>query len=168
MDVIVAANIDWGIGYEGTQPLVVPEDRKHFQALTRGGTIIVGRRTLADFPGGRPLKNRRNIIISANPFLSVEGAEVAHSAKEALELTRDDEKVFLCGGASVYKMLLPCCERAYVTRILAEAPADRFFPDLEAVEDWSLAGQSEELASESGVRYRFETYVNRRKEPDNG
>ena len=85
MDAIVAVYSDWGIGADGTQPVVLKADRAHFVALTKGRTVIVGRRTLADFPGGRPLKNRRNIVITRQN-ITIDGAETAHSAAEAASL----------------------------------------------------------------------------------
>ena len=85
MDAIVAVYSDWGIGADGTQPVVLKADRQHFVELTRGKTVIVGRRTLADFPGGRPLKGRRNIVLTRQE-ISIDGAEIAHSAQEAAEM----------------------------------------------------------------------------------
>ena len=85
MDAVVAVYEDWGIGCGGTQPIVVPADRKHFREVTGTGTVIVGRRTLADFPGGKPLKNRLNIVLTRSGQ-SVEGALTAASVEEALAL----------------------------------------------------------------------------------
>lgn len=156
MDIVVAADLNWGIGYGGTQSLVVPEDRRHFRLITGNGTVIVGRRTLMDFPGGKPLKNRRNIILSRDQDFKVEGGEVAHSVQEALELAAED-KTFICGGESVYRAFLPLCERAYVTRIYARPISDAFFPNLEELPQWRLAdpGQMREY---EGLKYSFQIW----------
>ena len=157
MELVVAADKNWGIGFEGTQNLVVPEDRKHFRAVTGHGTVIVGHRTLLDFPGGRPLKNRRNIVLTRDPDLAVEGAEVAHSVEEALELAKNDPEVFVIGGESVYRALFPYCQRAYVTRIDAAPDADAFFPNLEADPAWRLTDPGEAREHE-GLKYRFQVW----------
>jgi len=161
MDLIVAVDANWGIGCKGTQNLVVPEDRRHFRDLTAGCTVIAGRKTLLDFPNGKPLKNRRNIILTGDPNFTVEGAETAHSTEELFAMLDEGEKAFVIGGASVYRQLYPYCERAYVTHILASPEADRFFPDLNADDDWLAADISPVYDSASGLQYRFITYENR-------
>ena len=83
MEAIVAVYSDWGIGSGGTQPVVLKADRAHFKELTMGAAVIVGRKTLGDFPGGRPLKGRHNIVVSRQE-LEIEGAELVHSTEEAL------------------------------------------------------------------------------------
>lgn len=157
LEIVVAADLNWGIGFKGTQNLVVPEDRRHFREVTGHGTVIVGRRTLLDFPGGRPLKSRRNIVLTHDSGFSVDGADIAHSVSEALELAENDEKIFVIGGESVYRALLPYCSRAHVTRIEAAPVSDAFFPDLEALPDWRLTdpGQCRE---HEGLRYSFQIW----------
>lgn len=87
MDAIVAVYSDWGIGAEGTQPIVIPEDRRHFAKLTRGAAVIVGRRTMEDFPGGKPLKDRENLVITRHAD-EIEGATIVRTAKDAVEATK--------------------------------------------------------------------------------
>lgn len=157
LEIVVAADENWGIGYKGTQNLVVPEDRRHFREITGHGTVIVGRRTLLDFPGGRPLKNRRNIVLTRDESFSVEGADAAHSIEEALELCEHDAEVFVIGGESVYRALLPYCSKAHVTRLYASPEADAFFPDLERSPDWRLTDPGEPKDHE-GLRYTFQTW----------
>lgn len=159
MDLIVAVTRDWGIGYGGTQPIVIPEDRKRFREITGDGAVIVGRKTLADFPGGRPLKNRRNIVLSTDPVLTVEGAEVAHTLREALDAAETAARVFVIGGAAVYTQFLPYCRFAYVTWIDAQPVSDTFFPNLDADVRWrlrSVDGRGEH----AGMAYQFRTYEN--------
>lgn len=156
MEIVVAVYSDWGIGCDGTQPLVIPADRKHFREITGSDTVIVGRRTLADFPGGRPLKGRENIILSASGA-QVEGAVTVLSADEAAELAKTRERVFVIGGASVYRALLPLCHTAHVTKIDAAPKSDVFFENLDASPEWEETDSSPEYEHE-GVKYRFVTY----------
>lgn len=156
MDAIVAIYDDWGIGANGTQPVAVAADRRFFRNTTKGATVIVGRKTLQDFPGGRPLPNRRNILLTRQE-LHMEGVEVAHSTREALELAGGDEKVFVIGGGSVYAELLPLCSRVYVTRVHAIPDSDTFFPNLDADPGWKMT-QVLESGEEYGVRYEMCVY----------
>ena len=158
MNLIVAVDGAWGIGYEGTQPFVIPDDRRFFRETTKGKTVIVGRKTMADFPGGNPLKNRRNIVVSSNPELNIEGAEIAHTVSELFELIGDDE-AFVIGGESVYRLLLDYCKNAYVTQIFGTFDADRFFPNLDEMENWHMA-EAGEMKEHEGVKYRFVRYEN--------
>lgn len=155
MEAIVAVFEDWGIGAEGTQPLVIAADRARFRTLTGGGTVIVGRKTLADLPNGKPLKNRRSIVLT-HRSAPIDGALVAHSAEEAAALAGDD--AFVIGGASVYRALLPYCTRVRVTKIFANLQSDRYFPNLDADDAWRVE-QAGEVLSEDGVRYQFVDYI---------
>lgn len=160
MDAIVAVYADWGIGRDGTQPLALSADRKHFRALTGQGTVILGRRTLEDFPGGRPLKSRRNIVLTRRPG-GIEGAETAESVEAALALASGDAPCFVIGGQSVYRALLPYCERAFVTKIGACPLSDVFFPDLDRDPAWRLEEEGPEL-EEAGVLYKFAIYARKK------
>ena len=156
IEAIVAVNRDWGIGAHGTQSVVLHADRKHFREVTRGAAVIVGRKTLADFPGGKPLPGRRNIVLTRGD-LTIDGAEVAHTVEEALALA-GDTRCLVIGGASVYRALLPHCERIHVTKIDACPPSDSFFPDLDASPEWEIEHKSDEM-DENGVRFRFVDYI---------
>jgi dihydrofolate reductase len=153
MDAIVAVYKDWGIGANGTQPIVIPEDRKHFQELTEGAAVIVGRRTFEDFPGGRPLKNRVNIVLSRRDT-EIEGATVAHSVEEALNLAKKYPRVFVIGGESIYNEFLSYCEKIYITKIAAKPESDAFFPNLDFSMDWCCERMGPEMEYE-GIKYRF-------------
>ena len=137
MDLIVAVYDDWGIGRDGTQPVALSADRKFFREVTRGATVIVGRRTLADFPGGRPLPNRMNIVLTRQN-VQIPGVTVCHSPEEAAELTKDHEKVFVIGGGSIYKQMLSMCSKAYITKVHAAPESDTFFPNLDEDPGWEL------------------------------
>ena len=158
MEAVVAVYSDWGIGAQGTQPLVVPADRVRFRELTTGHAVIVGRKTLGDFPGGRPLKNRHNIVIT-RPNSTIDGAEVVHDMEEAMELAKAHDRCFVIGGASVYEALLEYCDTAFVTKTYVEPAADRFFPNLDQLPNWQIAEQSE-IFEENGVTYQYIDYIN--------
>lgn len=156
MDAIVAVYSDWGIGDGGTQPVVLKADRRHFRSLTDGSAVIVGRKTLADFPGGKPLANRFNIVVSRQG-INVDGALVVHSTGEALDAAEDFEQCFVIGGASVYMQFFNYLERVYVTKIDIEPQSDSFFPNLDRNPEWECVAQ-EPWEEENGIRYCFCTY----------
>ena len=153
MDAIVAVYDDWGIGADGTQPVALSADRKFFRNVTKAATVIVGRKTMLDFPGGRPLPNRRNIVLTRQD-LQINGVEIAHSTQEALEISQEDEKVFVIGGGSVYAEMLPLCRKVYVTKIHAIPDSDTFFPNLDEDPQWKLM-EVVESGEEYGVRYEM-------------
>ena len=122
---------------------------------TVGKTVILGHKTLDTFPGGKPLKDRRNIVLSHRD-LDVPGAEIAHSFDEAAALGGDDAIVI--GGASVYMALLSRCDRVYVTKVDADPDADSFFPNLDDNPDWRIESESETF-EENGLKFRYVDYV---------
>ena len=154
MDAIVAVYSDWGIGADGTQPVVLRADRQRFVELTRGRTVIVGRRTLADFPGGRPLKGRRNIIITRQD-IAVAGAEVAHGVQEAARLCVGD--AIILGGQSVFREFMPLTDRVFLTKIICCPQSDSYFENLDESPEWRVADQGEALR-EGDIEYRFMCY----------
>ena len=156
MNLIVAVDKNWAIGRDGDQLIYIPEDLKHFKALTTGHPVILGRKTLATFPGGRPLKGRRNLILSRDPAFAPEGAEVFPDLDHLLSAAPADS--FVIGGASVYRTLLDRCDTAYITRIDASFPADKYFPDLDADPRWQIKEISETMEHE-GISFRYYTYT---------
>jgi len=160
MNAIVAVFSDWGIGCGGTQQIVLPEDRQFFKQMTEGGVVIAGRRTFEDF--NKPLPNRRTIIITQNREYKVPGAAVVHTIDELrseLHGVQDSSKVFVIGGESIYRLLLPFCSYAYVTKLDTAPQSDTFFPNLDEHPDWSLDNCGETLES-GGVRYCICGYIN--------
>ena len=155
MNVIVAVDQNWAIGKDGDQLVYLSEDLKRFKSLTTGHPVILGRKTLATFPGGRPLKGRRNLILSRNTDFAPEGAEV-FSDVETLRAAAPED-AFVIGGASVYRQLLPWCDTAYVTKIDRAFPADCHFPDLEQDPAWERTEESAPL-EQDGIVYRYVTY----------
>ena len=159
MDAIVAVYADWGIGDGGTQPVVLKADRAHFRQLTEGNAVIVGRKTLSDFPGGRPLKNRFNIVVTRQD-IRIEGAQVVHSTEEALAAAAEHPRCLVIGGASVYQQFYPHYDRVFLTKIDLTPHSDSFFPNLDADPAWVCTDEGEWL-EEDGLRYCFCTYERR-------
>ena len=158
MQAIVAVDQNWAIGQDGDQLCYLPPDLKRFQRRTTGHPVLLGRKTLATFPGGRPLKNRRNLILSRNEGFCCEGAEVLSSLDALCAAAPED--AFVIGGGSVYRALLEKCSAVYVTKIQAAFPADTFFPDLDRLPEWYAAEEGEAL-EQDGIRYRYVTYRRR-------
>ena len=161
LEAIVAVYADWGIGLKGTQPVVLKADRKHFREVTGGDAVIVGRRTMEDFPGGKPLKGRHNIVVTRQP-LAIEGAQVVHSTEEALDAAAEQGRCLVIGGASVYEQFFPWLEKIHITKIDLTPESDRWFPDLDAEADW-VCTQQGPWQEEGGVRYCFCTYERQKK-----
>ena len=165
MNLIAAVDQNWAIGRDGDQLCYIPADLKRFQAFTVGHAVILGRRTLATFPGGRPLKGRRNLILTHDPAFSLEGAEAFHSVEELLSNSPED--AFVIGGASIYKALLPACDTAYITKVGHAWPeADSFFPNLDTDPAWEVVCEDPPLYYES-LSFRYVTYQRKRRSDGN-
>ena len=155
MELIVAVYDDWGIGKDGTQPVALSADRKFFRETTRGATVIVGRRTVEDFPGQKPLPGRRNIMLTRQKT-DFPGFEVAASPEIAAAMCQN-ERAMVIGGGSIYRQMLPLCDTAYVTKIHTAVDSDTFFPNLDANEDWTLA-EVLQSGEENGIFYEMCLY----------
>ncbi len=154
MKLIVAVYDDWGIGSGGTQPVSLSADRKFFRETTRGSAVIVGRRTVEDFPGKKPLPGRENFLLTRQGG-TIPGFTVCASPGEAMALA--GEEAFVIGGGSVYRQMLPHCDTAFVTKVHVTPLSDTFFPNLDRDPNWSIA---EILASgeENGIPYEMCLY----------
>ena len=156
MELIVAVYDDWGIGKDGTQPVALFADRKFFRETTRGAMVIVGRRTIEDFPGKKPLPGRVNVALTRSD-MEIPGFTVCNSPEEAAELAKTTDRAMVIGGGSIYKQMLNYCDTAYVTKVHTLVDSDTYFPDLDANADWYL---SEVLQSgeENGISYEMCLY----------
>ena len=156
MELIVAVYDDWGIGKDGTQPVALSADRKFFRETTRGAMVIVGRRTIDDFPGKKPLPGRVNVALTRGNA-EIPGFTVVHSPEEAVELAKGAEKAMVIGGGTIYRQMLPLCDRAYVTKVHVTPESDTYFPNLDEDPQWKLA---EVLMSgeENGIGYEMCVY----------
>ena len=146
MNVIVAVDNNWAIGYQNKLLVSIPADMRFFRDETTGKVVITGRNTLKSFPGEQPLKNRTNIVITRDKDYKVKDAIMANSIEEALELTKSyqSEDIYIIGGASIYRQMLPYCDVAHVTKIDYAYQADTFFPNLDQMDDWVLVEETEE------------------------
>lgn len=145
MNIIVAADKNWAIGKDNKLLVSIPADMKFFRETTKGNIVVMGRKTLESFPQGQPLQKRVNIVISRNPDYQVKGAVVVHSVEEALEECRKYEgEIYVIGGESIYREMLPYCDTALVTKIDHAYAADTYFPNLDENPEWELTGETEE------------------------
>jgi dihydrofolate reductase len=166
MKLIVAVDKEWGIGNKGDLLARVREDLLFFRDKTVGKTVVLGSKTLATFPGGRVLKNRTNIVLTRNPDYNPEGAVIAHSLPELLEILKEynSDEVFIIGGESVYRLMLPYCDTAYVTKFNKSYEKDAYIPSLDDSGEWELAEISEphtsnpETDTEANLSFNFCTY----------
>ena len=159
MNIIVAVDENWAIGYRGDLLVRIPADHKMFRNETIGKVVVVGRKTMDTFPGGLPLAGRTNIVLTRNPEYQVKDAIVVHSVEELLaELKNYDTKdVYVIGGDSVYSQLLPYCDTAHVTKIDRSYEADTYFPNLDASGEWEITAESDEQ-SYFDTTYHFLKY----------
>ena len=156
MELIVAVYDDWGIGKNGTQPIALSADRKFFRETTRGAMVIAGRKTVADFPGGKPLPGRQNIMLSRSTA-EMPGFTVCADPEQAAALAKTAQRAFVIGGGSVYRQLLPMCDTAYVTKVHCTPESDTFFPNLDQDPSWQLA-EVLQSGEEDGIAYEMCLY----------
>lgn len=159
MNLIVAVDENWAIGNKNQLLVRIPNDMKQFREMTTGKVVVLGRKTLETFPQGLPLKNRTNIILTRNRDYQVKDAMVVHSVEQLLkELEKyNTEDVFIIGGDSVYKQLLPYCDVAHVTRIDHAYEADSYFPNLDQDPEWEITADSDEQVY-FDLTYQFVKY----------
>ena len=146
MNLIVAVDNNWAIGNKNKLLVSIPNDMKHFREETTGKVVVLGRKTLETFPQGQPLKNRTNVILTKNKNFKVKDAIVVHSLEALLEELKnyEDEDIYVIGGDSVYKQLLPYCTVAHVTKVDHEYEADTYFPNLDKDLTWQITAESDE------------------------
>lgn len=156
MDLIVAVYDDWGIGRDGTQPIALRCDRKFFREQTRGAMVIVGRRTIADFPAQKPLLGRVNVALTRSD-VEIPGFTVCHSPEEVVQLAATAPKAMVIGGGSIYRQMLPFCDRAIITKVHVTPESDTFFPNLDVHPDWELY-EVIDSGAEDGIAYEMCIY----------
>ncbi len=164
MNAIVAVDNNWAIGSKNNLLVRIPADHKNFRQETTGKVVVLGRKTLETFPQGMPLPNRINIILSTNPDYKVKDAVVVHSKEELdTELKKyPTEDVYIIGGESVYRMMLPVCDVVHVTKIDHDYEADAYFPNLDKDDEWEITAESEEQTY-FDLPYYFVKYERRKK-----
>ena len=146
MKAILSADRNWGIGNGNKLLVSIPSDMKFFRQTTTGKVVVMGRKTLESFPNGQSLKNRINIVLTGNKDYTAKGAVIVHSQEELLDTLKqyDTEDIYIIGGESVYRMMLPYCDTVFVTKIDRTFQADTFFPNLDEMEEWEMTEEGEE------------------------
>lgn len=158
MKLIVAADVNGGIGYQGQLLVSIPLDQQRFRKETVGKVVVMGRKTLESLPQGQPLAERTNIVMTKNPEFRCKQAVVVYSMEEARrEIAKyDSDDVYIVGGESIYRQFLPMADTVYMTAIDYAYRADAYFPKLEE-EEWELEEESEEQTYFDLIYY-FRTY----------
>lgn len=159
MNIIAAVDKNWAIGNKNRLLTSIPADMKFFRETTSGHVVVMGRKTLESFPNGLPLKNRTNIVLTGNRNYKVKDAVIVHTKEELLEELKkyDTEELYVIGGGSIYEMLLPYCDTAYITKIDHGYEADTYFPNLDENEEWEMTQVSEEQTC-FDLEYVFSKY----------
>lgn len=162
MTAIVAVDRRWGIGRGDSLLFRISPDMKRFRLLTLDKTVVMGHSTFLTMPKKKPLDRRNNIILSRDVKLKIKGATVVNSVRELFSVTAgiDGDSVFVIGGESVYRLLLPYLSRVYVTKIYETADsADKFFPDLDDTPHFTAEPLSD-INEDNGLRFQYFEYIN--------
>ena len=160
MIAIAAVDRNWAIGNKGQLLISLPEDQKGvFKKYTAGHTVVFGRKTLETFPMAQPLDRRINIVLSGNRDYKVKNAVVVHSIEELLGELRayPSEDIYIIGGESIYRQMLPYCDTAHITKIDYAYEADAYFPNLDEDPDWEVTADSDEQTY-FDIAYTFVKY----------
>lgn len=165
MNLIVAVDKNWGIGNKDQLLVQIPNDQKFFRQETTGKVVVLGRKTLETFPNKAPLRNRTNFILSTNKEFKVEGAVIVNSVEELLEKLKKfaSKDIYIIGGESIYRQLLPYCDTAHVTKIDHAYNADSHFPNLDEMTEWKITADSEEQTY-FDLEYVFLKYEKKQEE----
>ena len=160
---ILNCDKNWGIGKRNGLLFSLPLDMKFFRETTKGHVVAMGENTLLSFPGSKPLKNRTNIVLSADPTHNYEGVRNVHSFEEFLKAIKDyseSEDVYIIGGASIYHQTLPYVEEVLLTKVNADGEAEVFFDNLDKLENFEIVKESETYL-DNGLEIKFVTYKNK-------
>lgn len=159
ISIIVALAENNVIGKDNSLIWHISEDLKRFKKLTSGSTIIMGRKTYESLPF-KPLPNRKNIVISTQKELSFKGAIVVNTYEDALKECNEDNELFICGGASVYKYFIDIADKMYITKVFKYFEGDTFFPKID-FKKWKIECQSKKMYdTKSKLEYAFIDYIN--------
>lgn len=161
MKLIVAVAKDWGIGYEGDLLFNLPQDMEFFKETTKNKVVVMGRRTLMSLPGGKPLKNRTNIVLTSNKRFKADDCIFCNSFKELFEELKkyNNDEIFIIGGGKIYNDLYSYCTEAYITKVDAITNADTYLHNFDDDVNWELSFASE-LHEYNGMKFTFNTYKN--------
>ena len=163
MKLIVATDKNWAIGRQQELLVRIPADMKFFREQTTGKVVVMGRKTLESFPGKSPLPKRKNIVLTGQKDYEKKGTILVHSRQELIEELKqyDSDEIYIIGGESIYKMMLPYCDTAYVTKLDYRYDADTWMPNLDEEEGWTLESVGEE-ETYFDLIYHFTVYKNKK------
>lgn len=169
MILIFAVDNNWHIGYGGKMLAELSEDLKRFRKLTEGHIIIMGRRTLEAIPGQNPLPGRINILVTRSKEFENKGFHIINDLEDLFPLLHQinpdgEKKVFVTGGETIVRALLPYCNKAYITKILkAFKKADTSIPNLDLDRHWEILNESE-IYEQGDLKYKYVDYITRHKD----
>ena len=154
ISIIVAMSQNSVIGLNNQLPWYISEDLKNFKKTTLNHCVIMGRKTFDSI--GKPLKDRRNIVISRDNSLLIDGVEVVNSLYKAISIVEDSSEIFIIGGEQIYTISLPLATHLYVTKVNGDYKGDAFFPDY-IKDEWKEVAR-EDLISETNLKFSFLKY----------
>jgi dihydrofolate reductase len=163
MNIIVAVDLNWGIGFNNNLLVYIREDMLFFKKMTMNKTVVMGRKTFESLPNGKPLKNRVNIILSSTFQKSENNETNLIVCKTIEELSRilesyNDDEVFFIGGESIYKMAVGICDRAYVTKIYEKYKTDAYMVNVDKLKNWKKISESY-VRTKIGIDVNFVEYI---------
>ncbi len=163
---ILHADKKWGIGKKNDLMFTLPKDMKFFRSTTKGHTVAMGENTLLSFPDSKPLKNRTNLVLSQDINHNYEEVINVHSFEEfkkTIKKQLENDDVYIIGGASVYRQMIPYCDEVLLTKVDADGEAEVFFPNLDEDPNYKLVYESQ-IEEDNGYQIQFTTYINTNKQ----
>ncbi len=159
MNLIAAADENWGIGKDGGLLVHLPGDLRYFKEKTKGKVVVMGRATLESLPEAKPLPNRTNIVLTRDESFRKEGCIVVHSMEQLLDecANYDPEDVMIIGGEQIYMQLIRQCERLFITKIFGDFNADKHLMNIDKMRSFELVWESD-MMEENGINYQFLEY----------
>ena len=159
MNLIVNVDKNWAIGLNNKLLVKIPDDMKFFRQMTTGKVVVMGRKTLESFTNQMPLANRTNIVLTKDEKYEKKGAIIVHSQEELMkELEKyPSDDIYIIGGESIYRMMLPYCNIAHVTKVDYAYMADTYFPNLDTMPEWKMTADSDEQTY-FNLEYHFVKY----------
>ena len=159
MNLIVAVDENWGIGYKGDLLIKISEDLKYFKKITLNQNVVMGQITFESLPNKKPLKNRTNIVLTNDKNFFSEDIIICYGIPQVLDYVKNsDKETFIIGGESIYRQFIPYCTKAYITKIYHSFKADKHIPNFVDSKEWNLVEKSEIFETEEKVNYQFLVY----------
>lgn len=159
MNLIVAVDENFGIGFQGDLLVKIKEDLQYFKKITLNQIVVMGRVTFDSLPGRKPLKKRINVVLTNNQDFYAEDCMIFHTVDSVLAFLKNkSEEVYIIGGEKIYELFIPYCKKAYITKIYDKFPADKHLNNFLSNPEWQLHEESEFFFTENGIKYQFLVY----------